>query len=158
MQKFISESDLARFWAKVRKTDSCWLWTASVQPTGYGQFQINRTVVYAHRLSWEIAYGPIGAGLDIDHRCRTRICVNPGHLRSATRKQNMENRSGAQKDSATGILGVSWDRERKRWKAQVAHNRKKLTVGRFDRIEDAEAAVKAKRNDLFTHNDLDRTM
>ena len=59
-----------RFWPKVNKTDTCWLWTGSLSNTGYGQFQINRKLVLAHRFAYELVHGPIAPGLVIDHLCR----------------------------------------------------------------------------------------
>lgn len=138
-----------RFWAKVQKTDDCWLWTASVlkKRGGYGQFNDGSTMVRAHRFSWELAHGPIPTGLDIDHVCRVRRCVNPDHLRLATRKQNCENRSGLR-----GVYRVNH-----RWRAVVTHHGIDHHVGYFDTVEEAAEAARLKRIELFTHNDLDRT-
>lgn len=70
----------ARFWAKVDKGESCWLWRASLNAYGYGQFAVNREPVGAHRFSWELHNGPVPAGLHVLHRCDVRHCVNPAHL------------------------------------------------------------------------------
>lgn len=84
-----SQSELeARFWAKVRKTGGCWLWTASTMGGGYGQFRVPGRSAYAHRFSYELAYGPIPAGLVIDHKCSNPICVNPAHLHMVTQGEN----------------------------------------------------------------------
>ena len=62
---------------------------------------------------------------------------------------------GAQ--SASGVRGVHFRNDlRKPWVAVVTHNGKAVRVGSFNSVEEAEAAVIAKRNELFTHNDLDR--
>lgn len=145
-----------RFWEKVEKTDGCWQWTGACNDKGYGQLSIGARIIYAHRFSWEWHYGPIHRRLDIDHTCFSHGCVNPGHLRPATRKQNMENLPGLQKNNTSGVRGVWWDKARDRWIARVNHNQRPVHVGRFVRLEDAEAAVLAKRLELFTHNDLDR--
>ena len=145
-----------RFWAKVNKTDSCWLWTAGKTRNGYGTFfpATNRAIP-AHRFSYELHYNENPGALDVDHICHVRLCVKPTHLRLVTRKQNLEN-LGKIPRTTTGIRGVCWDKLRNKWKAQLKHNGKRINVGRFDSIEEAEAAVKAKRNELFTHNDADR--
>jgi hypothetical protein len=159
---------LARFWAKVNKTETCWLWTARESANGYGTHTLREYPegrlkagvksrdVRAHRYSWELENGPIPEGMEIDHVCHTRLCVRPAHLRIATRKQNGENRQGATVLSTSGIRGVSWITAKSRWRAVVGHNGKNVHVGYYRELADAEAAVIAKRNELHTHNDLDR--
>lgn len=67
----------------------CWLWTASTR-NGYGQINDgNGSMVYAHRLSFEMENGPIPSGLHLDHICRVPSCVNPRHLRVVTIQQNL---------------------------------------------------------------------
>lgn len=62
----------------------CWLWTACVVHSGYGNFDREE----AHRVAWRLYRGPIPEGMYIDHMCRVRSCVNPDHLRVVTPKQN----------------------------------------------------------------------
>jgi hypothetical protein len=81
----------ARFWAKVQKTDSCWLWTGC-KSRGYGRFRSRGNKVTSqrtHRVSWEIAHGPIPDGLKVLHRCDTPACVRPDHLFLGTQKENV---------------------------------------------------------------------
>ena len=83
-----------RFWAKVRKTDACWLWTGATS-TGYGQFKhsgLNATVS-AHRLAYESLIGPIPLGSCVMHRCDVPACVNPAHLALGTHADNMRDSS-----------------------------------------------------------------
>jgi hypothetical protein len=144
-----------RFWPKVDKSGDCWLWTAHTSNVGYGMIGVANTMRTAHRVSYEMAYGEIPEGMDLDHICGVRACVRPEHLRPTTRKQNMENLRGANRNNlSSGVRGVT--RDGKKWKAQVCHQGKGYTVGRFDTIAEAEAAAIAKRNELFTHNDDDR--
>lgn len=93
-----------RFWSKVEKRGKggCWLWTGSVFGSlGYGQFMAHGRPQYAHRLSWEMANGPIPDGQHVLHSCDVPTCVNPAHLCLGTHKSNME-------DAATkGRLHVS---------------------------------------------------
>lgn len=148
-------SVLARFWSKVDKSagaNGCWLWTASTNGHGYGKFKFNGRCVSAHRFSYELATGESLGDRYLDHKCHTPGCVNPRHLRPVTNKQNLENRSGTV--GLSGVRGVSW--RDNRWEACVGHNGKRIYVGRFTTLEDAAAAAKAKRMELFTHNDLDR--
>ncbi len=69
-----------RFWAKVRKTDECWEWTAARHPFGHGHIKVQGKVVNAHRLSYEMQNGPIPDGLVVDHICRNPGCVRPDHM------------------------------------------------------------------------------
>jgi hypothetical protein len=78
-----------RFWAKVVKTDSCWLWVgATSAPKGYGAFTIPADGqwrnVLAHRFAYELLVGPIPVGLQIDHLCFVTNCVRPTHLEVVT--------------------------------------------------------------------------
>lgn len=77
-----------RFLAKVKKTDTCWLWTAGTNGNGYGMIKANKIKTYAHRVSYELYKGKIPAGLTIDHLCRVKLCVNPDHLEAVTSDEN----------------------------------------------------------------------
>src|ERR1035437_6893898 len=85
-------SMIARFWAKVDKTEDCWNWTAHTDGMGYGQLAKpgqHGGLVVAHRFAYELLVGPIPEGLQLDHLCRNRACVNPDHLEPVTRRVNI---------------------------------------------------------------------
>ena len=77
-----------RFWQKVNKTESCWLWTGA-KARGYGHFRLNGRSRTTHRLAWEWANGRIPEDLEIDHLCRIRHCVNPDHMELVTTRENI---------------------------------------------------------------------
>lgn len=72
----------------------CWLWLGALcNPRyGYGSFFLDGRHEVAHRAAWMIFMGPIGVGLEIDHRCRNPYCVNPDHLRPLTPEANLAGR------------------------------------------------------------------
>lgn len=89
-QRFLSEEE--RFFSWVEQTTTCWLWIGSLDEDGYGRFrrgQPDFKTTSAHRYSYEMAYGPIPTGLQIDHLCRTRNCVWPDHLEAVTCSVNL---------------------------------------------------------------------
>lgn len=83
-----------RFWSKVNKTEECWLWTASVNPAGYGQINLGRNMMrQVHRVAWELSNGPIPEGMFVCHRCDVPRCVRPEHLFLGTQADNMRDAS-----------------------------------------------------------------
>lgn len=84
--------DLVRFEARVHvePNTGCWIWRGAIAtPGGYGTMKVDGRTRLAHRLSYEYFKGQIHDGLDIDHLCRTRCCVNPDHLEAVTRQVNL---------------------------------------------------------------------
>jgi hypothetical protein len=82
-----------RFWRNVDKGDGtgCWLWTGATDSSGYGCIgagERNGKLLATHRLSWEIANGPIPKGLCVLHKCDTRNCVSPKDLFLGTKYDN----------------------------------------------------------------------
>lgn len=146
----------AKFKARTVREGDCLVWTAGQKSSGYGKIMADGRSQPVHRWAYERFVGPIPEGMDIDHICFNRLCCEPSHLRVTTRKQNVENHQGAPVNSTTGVRGV-WRRSKDgKLVAEVSHNGRKYHVGFFDDLAKAEAAVIAKRNELFTHNDIDR--
>lgn len=93
-----------RLWAKVKKSEGCWLWTGGQNGRGYGVIfapNMGRRMMLVHRVSYELAYGPIPAGMQVDHECHNedldcpggpqcphRLCARPDHLTLATNRDN----------------------------------------------------------------------
>jgi hypothetical protein len=82
----------ARFWSRVVKTESCWLWTGALSG-GYGHCRITLDGASrargAHRVAYELLVGPVPDGFELDHLCRVKHCVNPAHLEPVTHRENM---------------------------------------------------------------------
>jgi len=79
----------------------CWDWTGKINAYGYGRLSLSRSApgetlkeAFAHRVSYEKHVGEIPEGLDLDHLCRNRRCVNPDHLEPVTRKENLRRGHG----------------------------------------------------------------
>lgn len=88
MSKTLAE----RLMAKVSRDESgCWLWTGATMKSGYGVINRGRSegTALVHRVSYELRVGEIPAGLQLDHLCRVRNCVNPAHLEPVSQKTNL---------------------------------------------------------------------
>lgn len=160
---------IERLWAKIDKRGPipehaphlgrCWVWTGGkteAGPDAYGQVWVDGGMRLVHKLLWELRNGPVPDGLMLDHVCHTKLCVRPSHLRTLTNKQNRENRTHTQANNTSGEPGVTQDKRTGKWVARVRTNGRTHYAGRHTTKQDAIDAVREKRRQLFTHNDLDR--
>jgi predicted XRE-type DNA-binding protein len=88
-----------RFWPKVDRSsvEGCWLWTSALNNKGYGFFNMGGhagPIRLAHRVAYELTYGPIPEGQEVCHSCDTPRCVRPDHLFLGTHTANMRDASG----------------------------------------------------------------
>jgi len=84
-----------RFWeyAGVSDGNQCWKWHGTTDDRGYGRISFRTQKIKAHRVSYELRYGPIPDGFVICHACDNPNCVNPNHLYADTQKANMQDAS-----------------------------------------------------------------
>ena len=81
-----------QFWERVERTEQggCWTWRGLMRPDGYGLFYIGGyRKARAHRVAYQALVGPIPEGLELDHLCRNKACVNPDHLEPVTHRENV---------------------------------------------------------------------
>lgn len=104
-----SRADLERFEGLYipEPNSGCWLWFGATTGNsgkrhrgGYGRFRIGNKTIGAHIFSYQQKYGKVPDGLELDHKCKLRICVNPEHLEPVTRQENVR-RGDAGKHLAT---------------------------------------------------------
>jgi hypothetical protein len=123
-----------RFWSKTNKDGPvpeyrpdlgpCWIWTAALNAYGYGKFSMggkNGRILGAHTVSYKMLVGPVPEGLELDHLCRVRACVNPSHLEPVTSAENMRRMMLARTHCDQGHLfdeaNTSWYRGNRRCRA-----------------------------------------
>jgi len=117
------QSPELRFWPKVNKSPGlgpngdCWEWQGACVGGGYGRFRTYRRAVYAHCFAYELLVGAIPEGLQLDHLCRVRRCVNPAHLEPVTPKENVVRGRSANREKEHCANGHVFDTANTyRWK------------------------------------------
>ena len=159
-EKLHLPSPSERFWSYVNKggPDECWVWSGTLDKKGYGRFRNDRVLNGAHRFAYQDKIGPIPQGVEIDHRCRRKACVNPLHLQIATGKLNSENVATTGRKGGSQYRGVDWHAPSEKWRARVHSGGTAYYLGHFHSELDAANAALEKRLELHTNNLEDRAL
>lgn len=99
----------------------CWLWVLAVNKDGYGKLKKNRKSLIAHRFTYEQLVGPIPAGLEIDHLCTNKSCVNPAHLEPVPTKVNIERMHKRRPEAKTRLGRIARERRDARTHCPQGH-------------------------------------
>lgn len=144
-----------RFLKKVQKTDSCWLWAASKNNWGYGQFNMNGKMQRSHRVSYELFIGEIPDGLFVCHSCDTPACVNPDHLWIGSHADNT--RDKMKKGRHVSAVGEKhWSRtQSEKVPRGEEHSNSKLTETQVLKIREKYATGKYSHRGLGKEFDVD---
>lgn len=137
MSKYMRGTPIDRLMDKVVKEDNgCWIWCGGKNPAGYGRINVGGKAVLAHRWIYQhLISGELPRNVDVDHICRNKGCVNPDHLRAASRSENQMN-TEKHKDNTSGYKGVDFHRRTGKWRARVGAKH----LGLFNTPEEAYKA------------------
>ncbi|MEV5451643.1 HNH endonuclease signature motif containing protein [Streptomyces sp. NPDC052535] len=91
-----AQTVMDRLIANLRQDGSCWVWTRSTNGDGYGLISIKRAMIRTHQVSYQLFVGSVPDGLQLDHLCRVRLCVNPDHLEPVTSGENTRRGTASQ--------------------------------------------------------------
>lgn len=122
----------------------------TISSKGYVKIQLNGRMYSAHRLIYQIANSIdiLSADIQIDHIDGDKQNNNPNNLRLATNQDNQRNVK-IQRNNTSGFKGVTYEKNRNKWKASIYDGTRRINLGRFNSPEDAHLAYKTKAIELF---------
>lgn len=118
----------------------CIEWGGHINQCGYGRITIGGKRSTVHRLAWELEFGPIPDGKQLDHICHNRKCINTKHLRLCTPLENARNRQPNKKYDGSRLKGASRRNDRNKWVSRIRINGKAILIGYFDTELEAHIA------------------
>ena len=126
----------------------CLIWTGPLTHNGYGTMCVGGKDLRAHRYAWERERGPIPEGMQVDHVCWNRLCCEVSHLRLATPAQNQANRSGARRDSGTGVRNV-YATPAGTFQVRMTANGVRRQFGNYSTLAEAARVAEIRRAEMF---------
>lgn len=108
---YLNEREIICFLSKVniKDGDVCWNWKASLMNSGYGQFLYTREGktknISAHRMAFQLFKGEIPSGMQVNHTCDNKRCVNPIHLYIGTQSENLYDAVNRGRHKSNNLFG-----------------------------------------------------
>lgn len=132
--------------ARSKREGECLIWTGAMSDDGYGIMKVKGKTRQAHLVAWDLANGPIPEGMQIDHICYNRACLEPKHLRLATHSQNQWNQSGS--TAASGYRNV-YPAKGGGYYVQIRCKGQQINFGSYSTAREAGEVASAARSELF---------
>ena len=129
---------IEKFWKRVVKTDSCWIWTGAKHQDGYGYLWFKGHQVLTHRYSWFMKFG-VMPEKQVNHNCDNRPCVNPDHLYEGTQTQNIKDMDARGRRGRTTGMGKLDEVQIREIRKLISEGMRQESIGA--RFEVTQAAI-----------------
>ena len=114
---------------------------------GYKRITLLCVQIYAHHLAWMYEYGDVPKN-QIDHINGDKSDNRISNLRDVVPSVNAQNKTKAQKNSKSGVQGVSWNKNAKKWQVHISINKEKKYLGIYDSIDEAKSIYENNKKEL----------
>jgi hypothetical protein len=128
--------DISRFWSYVdiKGEDECWEYTGAKNKKGYGRFKFNGKLILSHRIAYELYFGRIPEGKQINHKCNNRPCCNPFHTYAGTNQDNMDDKVRANRQSRSSGSSNGLAKLTEKQVIDIRENKDNLSQGKLGKI------------------------